>query len=514
MERCNVNLLRDIVYRLRQGEGVKAVSRELGLARNTVRKYQRIAAGNGWLDVSAPLLSAAEMGKQLGPAGKGAPRTASSVAPHGDMVRELVEQNVETMAIWQRLKDRCGYTGSYSSVRRFAARLRPARPEAVCRVETAPGEQAQVDFVYGGLQRDPSSGAERKVWAFVMTLSWSRHQYVEFVYDQRMATWLGCHERAFKWFGGAPARVVIDNLKAAVKRLADGEAVLAEPYRRLAQHYGFIISPTRPRTPRHKGIVESGARYVKRNFLAGETFASLDERNARARKWAMETAGRRIHGTAQAAPLDRFESVERAALRPLPPDQFEPMEVYLLKVQRDCHVTVQRSAYSVPYEHAGKQAEVHVKPRMVEIFINGVSVVSHNRAAGPGQRVTHLDHYPEGKQKYFENTPERCRERARAAGPECLRLAETWLGDSVQDRLRSVQRLLRLAETYGPERLEAACARASHYGDTAFPRIRSILESGSDKLPLAEARPPQAAPSGPYVFARQAGDFFPEAGRC
>jgi len=119
-------------------------------------------------------------------------------------------------------------------------------------VETAPGQQAQVDFGYVGRSGD-GKGKLRKVWAFVMTLSWSRHLYVEFVFDQRMPTWLRCHEEAFRWFGGVPRRIVIDNLKAAVLKRELQDPVLSIPYRRLARHYGFIVSANRPRTPRHAG---------------------------------------------------------------------------------------------------------------------------------------------------------------------------------------------------------------------------------------------------------------------
>src|SRR5690606_14612523 len=108
---------------------------------------------------------------------------------------------VEVTAIWQRLQEQ-GYTGSYGSVYRFVRRLEPQQPNVTVRVETKPGQEAQVDFGYAGLLLDPASGHPRRAWAFVMTLSWSRHQYVEFVWDQKVETWLRCHAHAFAFFGG------------------------------------------------------------------------------------------------------------------------------------------------------------------------------------------------------------------------------------------------------------------------------------------------------------------------
>jgi transposase len=145
---------------------------------------------------------------------------------------------------------------------------------------------------------DPRSSTRRKAWAFVMTLSFSRHSYVEFVFDQEVGTWLRCHRHAFEWFGGVPRRVVVDNLKAAIVKAVLYDPVVQRAYRECAEHYGFLISPCRPRTPQHKGKVEQGGvHYVSRNFLAGRAFRDLDDANERVLVWCVETAGRRLHGT-------------------------------------------------------------------------------------------------------------------------------------------------------------------------------------------------------------------------
>jgi transposase len=301
MERLHMNEIRELIYRFRRGEGNRTLARELKLSRNTVRKYRALAQQHSFLNLERDLPSLQELAAALIPPLP--PRQSrSTVEAYEEVVGDLLRQNLEKQAIWQRLQQDHGYTGSYSSVCRFVNRIRPAVPEVVCRIETAAGEEAQVDFGYAGLQWDRQRGKWRKAWMFVMVLSHSRHQYVEFVFDQKIATWLSCHEHAFTWFGGVPRKVVLDNLKSAVLQADLHDPVLGEPYRRLAQHYGFILSPNRVATPRHKGKVESGVHYLKRNFLAGQTFADLQSLNDRARQWVMETAGQRIHGTTQEAP--------------------------------------------------------------------------------------------------------------------------------------------------------------------------------------------------------------------
>jgi len=514
MEGLHVNEIRELIYRLRQGQGVRELAREQRLSRNTVRKYRDLAAEHGFLDGGRALPDGEALGRVLGP--PPAPRhMRSTLEPFVEVVETLLAGNVEMMAIWQRLRQDHGYTGSYSSVRRYVARAHSKAPEAVCRIETKPGEEAQVDFGSAGPQWDGDSGRRRRAWAFVMTLSWSRHQYVEFVFDQKIETWLSCHERAFRWFGGVPTRVVLDNLKAGVIRPDLHDPVLGEPYRRLAQHYGFMISPNRPHTPRHKGKVESGVHYVKRNFLAGQSFADLEALNERAQRWVLEIAGTRRHGTTHEAPLGRFVQAERATLHPLPGEPFDLVATYRAKVHRDCHVAVDWRYYSVPSRLIGQTVEVYVSRRIVEIYHGMALVATHPVARERGERQTRTEHYPAHKRAFMDNPPQRCRERAEALGPWCARVVHGLLDERPADRLRSVQALLRLADRVGQARLEAACRRAAHYGDASYRRIKTILDAGLDSAELDESATVATVAVSAYRYAREGGAFFDgEARSC
>ena len=210
--------IRDVLRRLRKGQSVRAVARITRVDRKTVGRYHAWAVEQGLLE--GPLLSLGDLNRLLEETlqGKSPPQNISSVEPYRELVVKLRRERVEIAAIHQRLMER-GYRGSYSSVHRFVRKLEPVRPEVMVRVETRLGEEAQVDFGYAGLMMDPESGELRKTWVFVMTLSWSRHQYVEFVFDQKVETWLRLHRNAFTFFGCVPKRVVIDNLKAGIARV-------------------------------------------------------------------------------------------------------------------------------------------------------------------------------------------------------------------------------------------------------------------------------------------------------
>ena len=285
MERLSMHRIVDLVYRLRQGQSLRAIGRDLGHSRVTLRHYRELARAQGYLDPAQPLPEPAEVLAALGPALSPPRNNHSSLEPYRDVALVWREEGLEIMAIYQRLVRHHGYTGSYSAVRRFVHRYQPVTPRVVMRIETPPGRQAQVDFGGVGRLLDPTPGRLRQAYCFVMTLGYSRHQYVEFVCDQKMETWIGCHRRAFESFGGAPHELVVDNLKAALVRASLEDPRLSEPYRQLAQHYGCLIHPCRPRTPEHKGKVESGVHYVQRNFLAVEHPADLAEANRRAPIW-------------------------------------------------------------------------------------------------------------------------------------------------------------------------------------------------------------------------------------
>jgi len=243
------------------------------------------------------------------------PQQVSSLEPWLARIEEAWKKGAGPRAIYDelRLRDE-GFVeaqATLSAVKRVCARLKRARgvqPEDVAiPVETRPGEVAQVDFGYVGRLYDPRTQVMRKAWVFVMVLGYSRHMFARV--DQTTETWLRLHVEAFEEPGGVVEVVVPDNLKAAVVRAAfgiDGATALNRSYRELARHCGFKVDPTPVYDPEKKGKVESGVKYVKRNFFRSRAGGDSDLVAAELQRWVYEIAGTREHGTTHRRPLHVF----------------------------------------------------------------------------------------------------------------------------------------------------------------------------------------------------------------
>jgi transposase len=419
---------------------------------------------------------------------------------------------MEAKTIWKALQRDHDFQGSYSSVQRFVRRLAATTPDPIVRLEFGPGEVAQVDFGSGPQLPDPVSGKLRKTHVFVMTLAYSRHQYAEIVWDQSVGTWLRCHRNAFEFWGGVPAKVVCDNLKAAIVKHCRYDPLVQRSYGEFAQGYGFIVSACIVRTPEHKGRVESGVRYVTRSFLQSpRTFASLADANHQLLQWVLEEAGNRVHGTIHQMPLALFASEEKAALKPLPAEPVEITVWSTVKLHPDCHVVFEKAYYSAPDRLVGRTLDLRATDSTISLFEGLTSVACHARATRPGQHRTNLDHLPPEKTAYLRQTPRWCLDQAERVGPSCDEFMRRLLSDRVSDRLRAAQGLIRLKDRYGARRLDAACERALTYEHVQYRAVKRILEQGLDQAPIVEVDGGQL--ELPFVelprFARSIGDLFP-----
>ena len=292
---------RQALLRMRQGDSDREIAASKVMGRRKAAALRQVASARGWLGAAQALPEDAEIAQAMS-APRRAASTVSSLQPWRGLIGQWAAQGVSGVAMHSALKREHGFTGSYSAVRRLLADLRSSQPPAATvRLHFDPAEAAQVDFGAGPMLPD-ADGVIRRTWAFVMTLAFSRHQYVEFVWDQTVATWLGCHRRAFEWFGAVPQRLIIDNAKCAITRACRTEPTVQRAYAECAEGYGFRIDACPPREPQLKGIVEAGVKYVKINFLPLRTFRDLADLNAQARTWVMTEAGSRDHGTTRRKP--------------------------------------------------------------------------------------------------------------------------------------------------------------------------------------------------------------------
>lgn len=344
--------------------------------------------------------------------------------------------------------------------------------------------------------------------------------YAEFVFDQKIATWLICHQHAFAFFHAVPRRIVLDNLKAAIIRAytQDEDPAVQQSYRECAEHYGFLIDPCLPRRPEHKGKVErGGVGYLKQSFLPlleGEP--TLPEANRQLRQWLVETAARRVHGTTRALPWQRFTQTEWLAMLPEPAADYDPAVWKQAQLHRDGHVTFERAYYSAPHRLVGQTLWLRAGLRDVRLFTERFELVaSHPRAQAPGERFTQPDHLPahlaaalatpdrpKGAPRAVGSgatTRETSQGQADAIGPATAQVVSELLASRPVDRLRTALRVLRLAEQFTPTRLETACRRGLAYGDTQFITLKRVLEASGE----AEPQPAPIPTSGDgLVFAR------------
>ncbi|CDF34458.1 unnamed protein product [Chondrus crispus] len=469
---------REVLARLRAGETVRAIARSGLVGRDKATVVREVARAQGWLKMDQPLPEETDIARVLGQH-KPSASTISNAEPWRKLVTEWLEQGVSGTAIHGALCRNHGFTGSYSSVARLSQSIRGAqRPEPTVRLHFDPGDAVQVDFGAGPMMMD-ADGVERRTWAFVMTLCFSRHQYVEFVWDQSVPTWLGCHRRAFEWFNGVPRRVIIDNAKCAITKACANDPLVQRAYGECALGYGFKIDPCPPYDPQKKGIVEAGVKYVKRNFLPLRQFRHLTDLNEQVRHWVMNDAGQRNHGTTRQRPLALF-ALERDSLNSLP----------LIAPDLGKRLWLRATDCSVALYHAHQHIHTHPRPKR------------------RGERVTVRDHLPPNAAAFLTHDRQYCLEQAKRVGPACQRLASQLLDDRILEKLRTVQNILRLGRTYGPQRLDAACARALAHDSLYYRTVKSILAGNFDRLPVTELT------DEPYAskarFARDADDLFTE----
>ena len=468
----------EVFFRFQQGQPLAAIARAVGQSRNTVRHYLRLGQQAGLTraaDAAARQAAVAAVRVRAVKAAA-APCVATLAAQQAQLDAWLTERDMTAKQMWRLLGER-GITVSYSSVKRYVRQhLRAAAPRTTVRLETAPGQQAQVDF--GQAQVRFADARRRRLWVFLMTLSYSRHRFVRFVERQDSATWLDCHVRAFEFFGGVPATVLLDNLKAGVVRPDLYDPTLHRAYAECERHYGFTVDPARVRAPQDKGKVERGIPVVRQQLVAGRTYRDLAELNAQALRWCRDDIGQTVHGTTQEAPLQRFAAVEQAALTPLPATAFDPPTWAECKVHPDHHIVFERSYYSLPTRYVGQTVWVRASRRLIEIYRDTVLIKTHPRATRRGTWRTDPTDYPERAQAFLFAHPSHCRERARTLGPHVAALVETVLASHALRHLRKAQAVLRLADKYGAERLDAACAQLCAYGASDPRQLARVLAQG------------------------------------
>jgi transposase len=441
----------------------RAISRYTNVHRTTIAKYR--AQIQNVPKVSTDLDSEADPGFQSVPkvptdSAAPPPTNSSVIVPHREYIRSQILLSLTARRIYQDLVEERAFTGSYDSVKRYVRKMHKRHPQYFERLPTIAGREAQVDFAKSpALVRVGDRYVH--VWLFKMTLSHSKHSYEEHVLHQDIETFIRCHEHAFKWFGGVPEIVTLDNLKSGVLHAHLYDPQLNPVYAAFAEHWGFLGNPCAPRKPNHKGRVERDIQYTESNALARRKFESLDESNVFLRHWNKRWARTRIHGTAKCQVWKMFVETEQRALRPLAEKNFAFFNVSQRKVDVTGMVCVANNFYAVPHTHIGRSVSVHYNSDQVKILDEKQQlVISHRTMLGKGKVIQPASCRPPYKHPSLEHQEMYYCRTARTIGPSCLALVEKMLIQDHPLTIRRVRGVLSLNKRFDANRLETACAEA------------------------------------------------------
>src|SRR5277367_1768901 len=379
MNELNVNLQHSILTLAGNGWCNRRIARELDINRETVGKYLLLARPKPAISTpgsepgpnSKPAIPISGSGPPPDP--KPAISTAGSAAgrqslclPHLTQIEAAVEVGLSAQRIYQDLVCDNGFTGSYQAVKRFVRHLQETQPIPFVRMEVEPGAAVQVDFGQGAWV--VVDGKRKRPHFFRVVLSHSRKGYSEVVWRQTSECFIRCLENSFRYFGGVPRTLVIDNLRAAVTRADWYDPEINPKVEEFCRHYGTVIMPTRPAMPLHKGKVEAGVKYSQNNAVKGRNFASLAEQNLFLSDWERTVADTRLHGTIRQQVGTYFLQAERPALKPLPATLFPCFVEAKRTVHRDGHIAFGQAYYSAPPEYVGREVWVRAEARLVRLY--------------------------------------------------------------------------------------------------------------------------------------------------
>ena len=486
MNELNVSLQHSIITLAGNGWSQRRIARELGVHRETVGRYLRLedlkpakvtlgsvgdaeakpaisTPGSEPSDSSNPAIST------LGSAGR-----QSVCLPWSPQIEAAVALGLSAQRIYQDLVVEQGFVGSYQAVKRFVRQLRKIQPEAFVRIEVEPGTEAQVDFGQGAWVW--VSGRRKRPHLFRVVLSHSRKAYSEVVWHQTTEAFIRCLENAFRYFGGVPKTLVIDNLRAAVTRADWYDPELNAKVEEFCRHYGTVILPTRPAMPHHKGKVEAGVKYAQDNALKGRTFQTLAEQNLFLSAWESNVADTRIHGTTRKQVGKVFKEVEQSKLLPLSASLFPVFEEAPRSVHGDGYVELKRAYYSVPPEYVGRQVWVRWESRMVRVFNQRREQIALHVLAEPGKFITDPNHLHSPHRRVIQHSLEHLLDRARWIGPHTGSWAEAMIQQRGPIGTRVLHGLLALAQKHPVKALEQATQKALHHGTWRLKDLRLLIE--------------------------------------
>lgn len=510
--------VKEVLRRWLAGEAKKAIAREVGVSRNTVRSYVRagVRCGlEGQRDVTDEAL-AAVLGElhaaQLEP-----PRGESWAAceAHRDFIKAKLDEGL-LLTKTHRLLKRQGVQLPYPTLHRFAVKelgfgdKAPTIPVADC----APGAELQLDTGWMTLLEPDVLGRRRRFRAWIFTSVYSRHRFVYPCFEETTKSAIEACEAAWAFFGGVFPVVIPDNTKAIVQRADSTDPLINHTFLEYAQARNFAVDPTRSRKPRDKGRVERAVQPTREDCFRGERLQNLDDCRRRARTWCADEYGLRRHSKTQRLPREAFEADEKERLRPAPTEPYDVPVYADPKVGLDQHAEVAKALYSLPFEYRRKQLRARADRTTVRFYYKQQLVETHARQP-PGGRSTKPEHFSPEKLAYAQRDAGFLVRQAEAQGPHVHRFAKALL-EQPQPWLsmRQCFGLLGLCRRFTPARVDEACKLALSVDMHEYKRLKRMVLLGVTTAPPPKAAVPPTdnvvplarflRPASQYALSREA----------
>ncbi|MGH8634311.1 MAG: IS21 family transposase [Burkholderiales bacterium] len=485
------------------------ISRKTGVDRKTIRKLGRavaLALAAGGSNSPTPATGSESLPGQIPPprppagvaggsaiSGLKLPAHARSACEaHRQWIEAQVRLGRNATAIYQELVDRFGFAQRYNSVKRFCRALRRREPEQFDRLEFLPGEEAQVDYGEGAPTLYPGSGRYRKPRLFVMTLRYSRRSYRKVVWKSGSEVWARLHEQAFRYFGGCPQYVVLDNLKEGVITPDIYEPQLNRLYSAMLAHYGVVADPTRVRDPNRKGTVESAIQHTQATALKGRRFDSLEAQNAYLLHWEEKWAAQRVHGRAKRQVEEMFQE-ERAHLKALPLEGMRYFEEGTRTVGDDTTIQVGNAWYAARPAPIGSRVLIRLYEHELEIRdLHTLELIRrHCRASRKGEVKL-----PDDERVFNPSRQTRAiLARAEKLGPKTDELCRALFARRGREAQKSMWGIVALSPRYPARIVEQAASVALLRHIHSYKAVRALADQLlSAAIARLDAQQPELAP--------------------
>lgn len=478
--------IKEIIRRWQDKQKISEISRSTGIDRKTIRKYisrYKVFGNIQPEDIGSPgkvedIFNKVQINRS--------PRKKKQdkLLGYDEEIRHLlIDEKLQMKTAYEilSLKDDLKGALSISTFYRYVegSGIIAVKKQITCRIEVEPGKEVQIDYGLVGTIIDPRDNIRKKVYAFIATLSHSRHKYVEFVYSQDQMSFIGSHVRMFKYFSGVTERILIDNLKSGVIKPDLYDPRLNRSYQEMAEHYGCFIDPCRVRHPKDKGKVERDVQTIREQFkkmLVLYPEIDLQQANNFIQTYLKEEYGQREHGTTRMKPYKVFTEIEQPAMKRLPENEFIIAQWKKVTVHPDCYIQFNKKSYSVPFSYVGKNLWVKGTEKIIQIYYDDKLIKQHT--VSYNYRNTDFNDFPEnfnhvintGIHKYLID-------KAKETGENFHKLILKILNTHLYINLRKAQGLIGLSQKYDSLFIEQASQIALSHSLHITPKsFKMIIE--------------------------------------